>query len=392
MSERANSANGKVAPAGADLDCAEIGRMEHPDSISYSVKFGRDVLKVCLPDLIRDRKVLVVTTPTVLNYFGKSLVDSAQGRLSAQDFLVLDCKEASKDLRQVQRVCSRASSALDRTGLIIGFGGGVVMDIANFAASMIDRGIGHVKIPTTLIGQVDAAIGIKGGVNFEGRKSFLGCFRAPEVVLIEPSFLRRLPLVHLASGCAEMIKMAIIADAVLFDALDARAESWIASGFSTERDDADRAIIRAVSLMLEALRGNLTERKSYRRAVDFGHTFSPALEAALGFSIPHGFAVAIDIALSSAIACETGMATPDVLRRVAGCLQNAGLPVWHPALSVALCQEAILTAAAHRGGNLNLVVPTIIGSPEFLNQSDAVTPAVLVRALALIEAMQADLR
>src|SRR5205085_9871341 len=133
-------------------------------------------------------------------------------------------REETKSMELVHSVCAEAfSHGLNRRGLLIAFGGGVCSDIVTLSASLIRRGIGHVRVPTTLIGQIDAGIGLKGAVNFCGKKSFLGCFHPPEQVLIDPAFLQSVPRRCLVSGLAEAIKMGIARDPQLFELIEARA-------------------------------------------------------------------------------------------------------------------------------------------------------------------------
>ncbi|MGH8069850.1 MAG: iron-containing alcohol dehydrogenase [Candidatus Entotheonellia bacterium] len=147
-----------------------------------------------LCSLIGQRRAILITTPTVAKLYGQVLRE--QLRAAGVDIpeLVRECTESTKTLPQVQRVCEEAyKRGLDRTAVLIGFGGGVCTDIVTVAASWIRRGINHVRIPTTLIGQIDASIGIKGAVHFEGKKNYLGCFYPPKSAVIDPIFLRTLP-------------------------------------------------------------------------------------------------------------------------------------------------------------------------------------------------------
>jgi 3-dehydroquinate synthase len=333
---------------------------------------------------LHGRTRLVVTTPSVHALYGPLLLEAAQGLITPDDVLVLDCDETRKSIEQVEKVCARALPTLGRDGVIVGFGGGVVLDIVCFAASMIRRGIGYIKIPTTLVGQVDAGIGVKGGVNFGGKKSYLGSFYAPEQVLIDPAFLATLGSQHLASGVAEIIKMAVISDALLFAEVERMGARLVDPDTMANSDSCGDISIRAINLMLSALAPNLTERSGYERSVDFGHTFSPALEAALSFQIPHGFCVAVDMALSAAIAVEQGHMDRREYSRLVATLAAVGLPVWHGHLTRALCRKALVDAAAHRGGALNLVLPTTLGTSIFVKSADDITDDVLDAALGLL--------
>ncbi len=332
----------------------------------------------------RGRESLVVTTPTVHRLYG----DQVSAALSGQSqLLVLDCDESSKDLAQVERVCSRACSmSLSRTGVLIGLGGGVCTDIATVAAAWIRRGVEHVRVPTTLVGLVDAGIGYKGAINFQGYKSYLGSFHAPRHVLIAPAFLHSLPPKHLREGFAEIIKIAVVCDAELFDLVELHAAELIRTAFRSPGTQGADLIWRAVQRMLEELEQNPFEDQTYERLVDFGHTFSPLIESASAHRLSHGEAVAIDIALTMLICEEMGLVESAPARRVLALLSALNLPVYSPLLTADLCKKSLQQAALHRGGRPNLVLPTAIGAACFLDSVTTVDTELLGRALRRLEA------
>jgi 3-dehydroquinate synthase len=287
----------------------------------------------------------------------------------------------------VESVCKEAlSHGLNRRGLLIGFGGGVCLDVVTVAASLIRRGVGHIRVPTTLIGQIDAGIGLKGAVNFSGKKSFIGTFHPPEQVLIDPVFLQSLPRKFLVAGIAEAVKMGIVRDPVLFEMLESWSPELVTSGFDQPAVQGREVLRRAIWAMLDELRKNPFEDQTFERLVDFGHTFSPALEAAMGFEIQHGEAVAIDMALSATIARLLGLIAPEACERILRVLRTASLPVFARRLDVPLCREALIEACRHRGGSMNLVVPAGIGRAVFLKHCDDVAEPVLADALASLSA------
>jgi len=189
----------------------------------YSVRFCDSLLRddsTVLQWAIGDRKALLVTTPTVDRMYGAA-IRAALKKANSVSMLVLNAREETKSMELVDSVCKEAlSQGLNRRGLLIGFGGGVCLDVVTVAASLIRRGVGHIRVPTTLIGQIDAGIGLKGAVNFSGKKSFIGCFHPPEQVLIDPAFLQSLPRRFLVAGIAEAVKMGIVRDPALFEMLE----------------------------------------------------------------------------------------------------------------------------------------------------------------------------
>ena len=270
------------------------------------------------------------------------------------------------------------ATALNEAG-VVALGGGVCSDVVTVAASLVRRGVDHIRIPTTLIGQIDAGIGIKGAVNMAGQKSLVGTFHPPARVFIDPRHLATLPLSRIRQGLAEILKMALIRDAELFDLVEAHAERLLATRF--QEPAAARSIIsRSISLMVEELARNPFEDQTFERLVDMGHTFSPQLEARSGFRLSHGEAVAVDMALSCVIAVELGMMAMHAARRFIALLGRIGLPVNSHLLTAQLCRDAAAAATAHRGGHLNLVLPRAIGLATFAG-NDALANGVLDRAL-----------
>src|SRR5689334_6114125 len=216
-----------------------------------------------LVEALRDRRSIVVTTPTVHRLHGPALRSALQGSPFAAT-IVLDVREETKSLQLVEQVCKEAlAHGLDRRGVLVAFGGGVCSDVVTVAASLVRRGIAHLRIPTTLIGQIDAGIGLKGAVNFGGKKSFLGCFHPPERVLIAPELLRTLPRRFLIAGLAEALKMGIARDARLFELIERSAAALVATGFEAPADDAAEVLERSIGSMLDELSTNPFEDRSW---------------------------------------------------------------------------------------------------------------------------------
>lgn len=346
-----------------------------------------------LGELVAQRQLLVCTTPTVEALYGAGL-RQLLARLGQKrpGWLVLDCTEATKTMASVLRICRAAQEhELDRTACLLAFGGGVCSDLVTVAASQIRRGIGHVRVPTTLIGQVDAGIGIKGAANLGGGKNYLGCFHPPEGVIVAPRLLRSLPQEAMRQGMAEIVKMAVIRDRALFELLRQEGRGLIASRFAAPAGTASAVLVRAIDLMLSELASNPFEDRSHARAVDFGHTVSPALEAKTGYTLHHGYAVAIDIAFSTVLAQLLGLIPAAEADAILDLLLGLGLPITHAALDRELVRQAFAGTMRHRGGALNLVVPTRIGAYAFL-QSGEVGDAALHEALGRLHTLRGNAR
>lgn len=379
----ARSLPADASPLSMDCNTGSQYRVSLSDSLLSPGSTG-------LQEAIGDRKALLITTPTVNRLYGAAM-RGVLAKTNTVATLILDVSEASKSMELVQVICQAAlEHGLNRRGLLLGFGGGVCLDLVTMAASLIRRGIGHLRVPTTLIGQIDAGIGLKGAVNFCGKKSFIGCFHPPEQVLIDPAFLQSLPQRHLSAGTAEALKMGIVRDPALFELLERFAPTLVASRFAAPAGPARELLRRAIFAMLDELRKNPYEDQGYERLVDFGHTFSPVLESALGFDIQHGEAVAVDMALSAAIADSLGLLAPGDCGAILRALKCASLPVYSPRLDLPLCREGLIEASRHRGGAMNLVVPTAIGSSVFLKHREDLPDSLLEGALSRLAAAERE--
>ena len=334
---------------------------------------------------LEGRGGLLVTTPTVAERYGRPLRESLRERGVDVPMMVLPVVETTKSLAMVERVCHAAyAHGLGRKSVLVALSGGVCSDVVTTAASLIRRGIATIRVPTTLIGQVDAVVGIKGGVNFMGRKSALGCFYPAERVFVDPVFLESLPTVHLRTGFAEIAKIAMIRDAELFDLLEAHAADLIASAFRAPIVRKREILWRAITGMCAELEPNLYETR-YRRMVDFGHTFSNQLEPAADYRIRHGEAVAVDMAFCAAISAEMGLIERGMRDRIWALLAEMGLPLHVAELTLDLIDTSLVRAETHRAGSVNLIVPDGIGSTRVIADRAVLERDLLAAALAALK-------
>ncbi|MCP3980430.1 MAG: sedoheptulose 7-phosphate cyclase [bacterium] len=360
----------------------------------YHVELVDDLLGAGVDRLTSEldgRRALVVTTPTVHELYTSRLVDALRRHNETISTIVLPCDEATKNLDKVKTLCEQAiESGLDRRSVIVGVGGGVCTDLVTMAASWIRRGIDYVRVPTTLMGQVDAGIGIKGAVNFGCKKSYVGTFYPPQSVIVDPAFLNTLCARHVRCGIAEIIKIALACDARLFELIE--SHGWRFREIAAHTDSAElREIIwLAIVRMLEELEPNLHEDRTLERVADLGHTFSPMLESATGFRMHHGEAVAIDMAISAALAHRMGWVDDASHERILTALIDVGLPVWSEHATLELCWHAIEDAAVHRGGQPNVVLPSGIGEADFVRRVEGICRNDLEAALRAVERRAGD--
>ncbi|HXF84805.1 MAG TPA: sedoheptulose 7-phosphate cyclase [Anaerolineales bacterium] len=247
---------------------------------------------------------------------------------------------------------------------IIAIGGGVLTDLVGFVAASYRRGIPYIKVPTTLMGYVDASIGIKTGINFNSNKNRLGAFHAPQIVLLDKSFLKTLPRRHILNGVCEIIKLAVIKDAILFDMLEAHGAQSVDAHFQNE--EGNLILDRAIAGMLEELEPNLFE-EDLARKVDFGHTFSYGLETRHEAHLLHGEAVLLDILISTLIARARNLLSAEETGRIFRLTETLGFALDASILDPHLLWASLVERTYHRNGLQRVPMPRGIGGCVFLN-------------------------
>ena len=304
--------------------------------------------------------------------------------------LVLPGGESTKELSSVLTVADSIAEKglLRRSETIVVIGGGVVMDIVGLAASLFRRGMPYVRVPTTLVGLVDAGVGVKTGVNRGTHKNRLGTYFAPTATLIDPSFLATLPARHVRNGLAEIVKIALVKDAELLELLEGASKKLRATDFALMSVDThEQMLSRAIAGMLEELEPNLHETV-LERVVDFGHTFSPSLELIADPPLLHGEAVAVDMALSVCLSLRRGLMSEGEAWRALLLMSRLGLPLTNSMFKPALLQKALDDTVKHRDGLQRVPLPTGLGSATFAND---ITAAELTTAATDMCAVDEDL-
>jgi len=256
---------------------------------------------------------------------------------------------------------------LCRHSYIIAIGGGAVLDAAGYAAATAHRGVRLIRVPTTVLAQNDAGVGVKNGVNAFGRKNFLGTFAPPFAVINDNDFLKTLQVRDLRSGIAEAVKVGLIRDRVFFDSLYAeRAELALFAPAALER-----MIVRCAELHLEHISsaGDPFECGS-SRPLDFGHWNAHKLEELSGSELRHGEAVAIGIALDSLYSHGKGLLGDLDLRKILTLLEDIGFVLYHPALSWLDVGKALQEFQEHLGGELSIPLLAGIGTKVEAHQID----------------------
>ncbi len=339
---------------------------------SYDIVIGRgvaDSLGARIAALRPGAKTFIVADENVARLIQPGIVQ-ALGRAGVQtDSIVVPPGESSKSFPIFERVCEAIVAArIERGDLVIALGGGVIGDLAGFAAAVVRRGLDYVQVPTTLLAQVDSSVGGKTAIDSSHGKNLIGAFHQPILVVADTALLDTLPIREFRAGYAEMAKYGLLGDAAFFDWLDANWKEVFAGGKSSASSAREHAI--AVSCRAKAAIVARDERETGDRALlNLGHTFGHALEAACGYSdrLLHGEAIAIGMALAFDFsASRQGLCTKAEAARVIRHLTAAGLPtriqdIPPPLPSIGELMELIAQDKKIKRGRLTFILVRGIG-------------------------------
>ena len=279
---------------------------------SYSVHFGDEF------EIVGYKKVLIVSNPKVFALHGANLLS----RIKADEVFVATIKDGEKykNLQSVNDILENAFiHKMDRKSLIIGFGGGVITDMAGFAAGIFMRGIDFINIPTTLLAQVDASVGGKTGVNNDFGKNLIGLFYQPKAVFINAKYLDSLSMREIRAGIAEIIKMAVCFDKEFFEWLEG-------ANLLENKVDLENAIYKSVAIKARIVAQDEKEG-GIRAGLNYGHTFGHIIELLGNYTeFLHGEAVALGMIKANRLAEKLGVITSDEEARIKNVLLKNGLP------------------------------------------------------------------
>ncbi len=334
------------------------------------------------------RRALVVTQEPVVAAGHLDAVEQALGSAGIEHAraLVPD-GEGAKDVEVVARLWrSAATMPLTRQDLVVAVGGGVVGDLAGFVAATYARGIDVVQVPTTVLAQVDAAIGGKTGINLPEGKNLVGSFHQPRAVLCDVAMLATLPLRVRREGFGEIVKCGLIRDPSILASLEAAPEV-AGSGGSVAGAGGSVAGLRALierSVRVKAAAVSADERESGERAfLNFGHTFAHAVESLTGYTaMLHGEAVAIGMVLALKVGVRMELTAPGLADRAEGLLAALGLPVRAPALDRAAIWSTMARDKKADGDEVRFVLLRDVGDPVVLTPSRADVDAALDEVVA----------
>ena len=334
---------------------------------SYEVLIGDDLIDkaggLIRPFAPRGRTA-VITDETVAALHGERLAAALSAAGLTVSLIAVPAGEASKSFEGLASVCDQLLALeLDRGDVITAFGGGVVGDLAGFAAAIYKRGVDFVQIPTTLLAQVDSSVGGKTAIDTPRGKNLIGAFHQPRLVLADLSVLATLPRRELRAGYAEIIKYALLGDAAFFAWLEVHGPRVVAAEYLA----LSHAVVRSVEMKAEIVAAD--EKEAGRRALlNLGHTFGHALEAETGYggALLHGEGVAIGCAQAFRFSAAQGLLSNADAHRAEAAIALSGLPVRMDQVAGAPFSAEILVRHMAQdkkaeGGRLTFILAKAIG-------------------------------
>jgi 3-dehydroquinate synthase len=353
---------------------------------SYDIVCGRGLLATVGPAVAAagGTRAVIICDAAVATTHGRQVLASLQAVGIEPLCHDVPSGESSKSIGGASRLWDAfAAAAIDRDTHVVAVGGGVTGDLAGFVAATFARGLAVWQVPTTLVAQVDSAIGGKTGINLSAGKNLVGAFWQPRGVFADIDTLATLPTREYVSGLAEVVKYGVIFDADFFAWLEAEAESLLARKASV----LEHAVERSAALKAGVVEQDEREISGLRAALNYGHTFAHALETAAGYgTLLHGEAVAIGMARAARLACRLGRISEDFVARQDRLLNSLGLPISLPIFTAALgpLEASSLVAIMARdkksvGGRLRFVLPDRLGHVELVAGID---PALVGQVLA----------
>ncbi|MDX4060162.1 3-dehydroquinate synthase [Aliarcobacter skirrowii] len=330
-----------------------IVKIELGNSNSYEIFIER------LKDLYFDRKVVVVTNPTVSSFH----LEYLKTKLSARELTICTIADGEeyKNMQTLEMILDSCFEAkLDRKSLLVAFGGGVIGDMTGFAASIYQRGVDFIQIPTTLLSQVDASVGGKTGINNKYGKNLVGTFHQPKAVYIDSAFLKTLPKREFGAGVAEIIKMAVCFNKDFFE--------WLEKNDLNDEKNIDIAIQKSVQTKAWVVSQDEKEQ-GLRAALNYGHTFGHVIENLTNYkTYLHGEAVGIGMCMANSLAVKLGFMSKENEKRVKDLLQKYSIPTTFKIENVEDFYEHFYLDKKSSNSKIKFIVPIEIGDCKITDE------------------------
>ncbi|RUM43557.1 MAG: 3-dehydroquinate synthase [Hydrogenimonas sp.] len=306
-----------------------------------------------LPKITIDGKAAIITNPKVAGLHLQRLLQA----VTAKELYVITIPDGEnyKTMETIESILERLfDHRLDRKSTLIAFGGGVIGDMTGFAASIFQRGIDFIQVPTTLLSQVDASVGGKTGINNRFGKNLIGAFHQPRAVYIDTYWLSTLPKREFSAGVAEIIKMAVMFDADFF--------AWLESHDLHDDENLKEAIRRSVELKAQVVNEDEKE-KGVRAVLNYGHTFAHVIENFSGYgTYLHGEAVAVGMMMANALAIDAGLFSHEEAKRVKVLLERYDLPTSYPIDNPETFYDQFFLDKKSHDNKITFIIPKAIGA------------------------------
>lgn len=316
-----------------------------------------------------DTKIVIVTNPTVsgfhLNYLKNILCSKELSVCTVPD------GEQYKNMETIDLILNHCfEQRLDRNSILVALGGGVIGDMTGFAASIYQRGIDFIQVPTTLLSQVDASVGGKTGVNNKFGKNLIGAFWQPNAVYIDPSFLKTLPKREFSAGVAEIVKMAVTFNKDFFE--------WLESNDLNSDENIELAICKSVETKAWVVSQDERER-GLRAALNYGHTFGHVVENETNYNTYlHGEAVGIGMVMANCLAVKVGLMKEEEALRVKKLLQKYDIPTQYKILDYDDFYEHFFLDKKSLDNKIKFILPKNIGDCEI---TDSISKNTVIEVL-----------
>ncbi len=351
--------------------------VEGYEKIEFSLIYVDGVFEIKNPQLAETYKpfgrCLAVVDANINRLYGEQMQAYFQHYNIDLRIFPVSIPEPAKTIQTFETIIDAfADFGLVRKEPVLVVGGGLTTDVTGFACSAYRRSTNYIRIPTSLIGLIDASVAIKVAVNHKKLKNRLGAYHASKQVILDFSFLRTLPVAQIRNGMAELVKIAVVSQAEVFEMLEEYGEQLLYShfGFADETPELQeighRLNYKAIKRMLELEVPNLHEL-DLDRVIAYGHTWSPTLELAPEIPLYHGHAVNIDMALSATLAAKRGYISNADRDRILSLMSGLGLSLDHPLMEADLMWKATESIIQTRDGKLRAAVPCPIGTCHFIN-------------------------
>ena len=347
------------------------------DNRSYPITIGENLLSQFEHfKLHSGQRVLVVTNDTIAPIYLQHLLDMLEAHGVKTDSVIVPDGEQYKTMETWNQILTALlANNHTRSSILVALGGGVIGDVAGFAASAYQRGIKFIQVPTTLLSQVDSSVGGKTAINHPLGKNMIGAFYQPQSVVIDINCLKTLPQRELSAGLAEVIKYGIIMDSAFFNWLEAHIDDLL----NLDVDALSYCIYRCCELKAQVVAADETEQ-DMRAILNLGHTYGHAIEAELGYgNWLHGEAVSVGMLMATQTAKLLGLLADKDIERIENLLIKAKLPVKRPEqMTIESYIPHMLRDKKVISGKLRLVIPTKIGQVEVM---DGIEKSVVLESI-----------